>query len=99
MPCPSRHCSAKPGSGRRAAEGSLSREASRALRKRLPKYCSSAAVIQGPGAGDEYAQSRGGNNNYYGHDTKMTRFDWDALERRRPDFFRFYRYRSSLHGL
>ena len=42
-------------------------------------------------AGDEYAQTRGGNNNYYGHDTKMTRFDWDALERRRPDFFRFYR--------
>ena len=41
--------------------------------------------------GDEYAQTRGGNNNWYGHDTKMTRFDWDALEAQRGDFFRFYR--------
>jgi hypothetical protein len=42
-------------------------------------------------AGDEYAQTRGGNNNWYGHDTKMTRFDWDALEGQRDNFFRFYR--------
>ena len=42
-------------------------------------------------AGDEYAQTRGGNNNWYGHDTKMTRFDWDALEAQRSNFFRFYR--------
>ena len=43
-------------------------------------------------AGDEYAQSRGGNNNGYGHDTKMTRFEWDELEKTRDAFFRFYRY-------
>lgn len=42
-------------------------------------------------AGDEYAQTRSGNNNWYGHDTKMTRFDWDALEKQRDTFFRFYR--------
>ncbi len=42
-------------------------------------------------AGDEYAQTRSGNNNWYGHDTKMTRFDWDALEEQRDTFFRFYR--------
>ena len=42
-------------------------------------------------AGDEYAQTRGGNNNWYGHDTKLTRFDWNALEAVRDTFFRFYR--------
>ena len=42
-------------------------------------------------AGDEYAQSRGGNNNWYGHDTDMTRFEWDKLELERDGFFRFYR--------
>lgn len=31
-------------------------------------------------AGDEYGQSRQGNNNYYGHDTKLTHYDWEALE-------------------
>ena len=45
-------------------------------------------------AGDEYAQTRGGNNNWYGHDTKLTRFDWSALEGVRDSFFRFYRCRS-----
>ena len=43
------------------------------------------------GAGDEYAQTRNGNNNWYGHDTKMTRFEWDQLEKVRDTFFRFYR--------
>ena len=41
--------------------------------------------------GDEYAQTRNGNNNWYGHDTKMTRFQWDQLEGVRDTFFRFYR--------
>lgn len=40
--------------------------------------------------GDEYAQSRGGNNNWYGHDTRMTRFEWDQLEKQRGTFFKFY---------
>lgn len=47
-------------------------------------------------AGDEYAQTRGGNNNWYGHDTKMTRFDWNALETQRDTFFRYYRYMPQL---
>ncbi len=42
-------------------------------------------------AGDEYAATRGGNNNWYGHDTEMTWFDWDALEVQRDSYFRFYR--------
>eukprot|EP00884_Botryococcus_braunii_P018716 jgi/Botrbrau1/5528/Bobra.0023s0015.1 len=41
-------------------------------------------------SGDEYGQTRWGNNNWYGHDNKMTRYDWDALEAQRDDFFRFY---------
>lgn len=31
-------------------------------------------------AGDEYGQSRQGNNNYYGHDTPLTHYHWDQLE-------------------
>ncbi|KAK9865482.1 hypothetical protein WJX84_005686 [Apatococcus fuscideae] len=41
-------------------------------------------------SGDEYGQSRNGNNNWYGHDTRMTRFEWDELEEQRGTFFRFY---------
>lgn len=40
--------------------------------------------------GDEYAQTRHGNNNYYGHDTELTRFDWDQLDKVRDSYFRFY---------
>lgn len=42
-------------------------------------------------AGDEYAATRSGNNNWYGHDNEMTWFDWDSLEEQRDGFFRFYR--------
>lgn len=41
--------------------------------------------------GDEYAQTRNGNNNWYGHDTKMTRFEWNALDAVKDTFFRLYR--------
>jgi len=44
--------------------------------------------------GDEYAATRGGNNNWYGHDTALTRFDWDELDAQRSTFFRFYRCRE-----
>ncbi|CAG9464293.1 unnamed protein product [Pedinophyceae sp. YPF-701] len=41
--------------------------------------------------GDEYRMTHHGNNNWYGHDTEWTQFDWDALERARDDgFLRFY---------
>lgn len=32
-------------------------------------------------AGDEYGSSRGGNNNWYGHDNAMTWYKWDQLEK------------------
>ena len=41
--------------------------------------------------GDEYAQTRNGNNNWYGHDNKMTRFEWDQLDKVKDTYFRFYR--------
>lgn len=42
--------------------------------------------------GDEYGASRGGNNNWYGHDTTMTHFHWDELETtaKTDGWFRFY---------
>ena len=42
-------------------------------------------------AGDEYADTRGGNNNWYGHDGELTWFDWEKLEAQRDGYFRFYR--------
>lgn len=45
-------------------------------------------------AGDEYAQTRDGNNNWYGHDSKMTHFRWDQLETAKKEggdgWYRFY---------
>ncbi|KAL6778753.1 ISA3 [Auxenochlorella protothecoides x Auxenochlorella symbiontica] len=42
-------------------------------------------------AGDEYAQTRHGNNNYYGHDTELTHYDWEKLEEaKQSGWFRFY---------
>lgn len=41
--------------------------------------------------GDEYGQSRQGNNNYYGHDTALTHYHWDQLEEAKENgWFRFY---------
>ncbi|KAI7841863.1 hypothetical protein COHA_004392 [Chlorella ohadii] len=41
--------------------------------------------------GDEYGQTRQGNNNYYGHDTALTHYDWEALEEAKENgWFRFY---------
>ncbi|KAK9829065.1 hypothetical protein WJX72_003715 [[Myrmecia] bisecta] len=65
-----------------------------ALRQRQMRNLMLALLIA-PGMpmvlmGDEYAQTRSGNNNWYGHDTTMTRFEWDKLEDERNSFFRFY---------
>ena len=57
--------------------------------------CRCETIAGGP-TGDEYAQTRGGNNNWYGHDTKMTRFEWNELEAVRSSFFRFYRSVSAF---
>ena len=39
--------------------------------------------------GDEFAQTRGGNNNWYGHDAPWTSFPWDKAAEQ-EGFFRFY---------
>ena len=52
----------------------------------------------GASAGDEYAETRGGNNNWYGHDTAMTRFNWAKLDAQRDSFFRFYRCPNGSQG-
>jgi isoamylase len=45
-------------------------------------------------AGDEYAQSREGNNNWYGHDSRLSHYRWDELAAARAEpgggWFRFY---------
>ncbi|MCH9626146.1 MAG: Glycogen operon protein GlgX [Chlamydiales bacterium] len=39
--------------------------------------------------GDEYGHSKLGNNNTWGHDSRLNWFQWDTLEEQ-ADFFRFY---------
>jgi isoamylase len=39
--------------------------------------------------GDEYGHTKDGNNNTWGHDSRMNWFQWDTLEKSQP-FFRFY---------
>lgn len=40
--------------------------------------------------GDEYAHTRHGNNNSYGHDTIMNHFQWKQLEGKFDNHFRFF---------
>lgn len=40
-------------------------------------------------SGDEYGHTRHGNNNWYGHDSQMTHFDWKP-DTRQQEFCRFY---------
>lgn len=39
--------------------------------------------------GDEYGHTKLGNNNTWGHDSRLNWFQWDTLENSRP-FYRFY---------
>lgn len=39
--------------------------------------------------GDEYGHTKQGNNNSWGHDSRMNWFQWDTLEKKQS-FFRFY---------
>lgn len=39
--------------------------------------------------GDEYGHTKYGNNNTWGHDSRLNWFQWDTLEKRQA-FFRFY---------
>ncbi|XP_060673369.1 isoamylase 3, chloroplastic isoform X2 [Ziziphus jujuba] len=41
--------------------------------------------------GDEYAHTRYGNNNSYGHDTDINHFQWGLLETRKGNHFRFFK--------
>ncbi|KAI8113298.1 hypothetical protein M9435_003302 [Picochlorum sp. BPE23] len=45
-------------------------------------------------SGDEYGQTRHGNNNWYGHDNDMTQFDWNQLKEN-EGWYRFYK--SLIH--
>lgn len=40
--------------------------------------------------GDEYGHTRYGNNNSYGHDTALNNFQWQQLNARKSDHFRFF---------
>ena len=40
--------------------------------------------------GDEYGHTKYGNNNSWGHDSRLNWFQWDTLEKS-PEFFRFYK--------
>lgn len=40
--------------------------------------------------GDEYAHTRKGNNNSYGHDTAINHFQWRQLEVKKKSHFRFF---------
>ncbi|KAK9270864.1 hypothetical protein L1049_026450 [Liquidambar formosana] len=40
--------------------------------------------------GDEYGHTRYGNNNSYGHDTAINNFQWEHLDARKHNHFRFF---------
>jgi isoamylase len=40
--------------------------------------------------GDEYGHTRYGNNNSYGHDTSLNNFQWQQLNTRKTNLFRFF---------
>ncbi|OMP01291.1 hypothetical protein COLO4_12004 [Corchorus olitorius] len=40
--------------------------------------------------GDEYGHTRYGNNNSYGHDTALNNFQWQQLDARKDNHFRFF---------
>lgn len=80
------------------AEGPTSDEGINSIRKRQIRNFHLALMLsQGSPmllAGDEYCQTRNGNNNWYGHDTEMTHYRWDLLEQAKSEnsdgWYRFY---------
>ncbi|KAG1680932.1 hypothetical protein FOA52_009891 [Chlamydomonas sp. UWO 241] len=46
--------------------------------------------------GDEIQKTHGGNNNWYGHDSKMTQMDWSTLEDPTSPQAGFHRFCSEL---
>lgn len=76
------------------AEGETNDANIKALRSRQMKNFHLALMIsQGTPMmlmGDEYAHTRYGNNNTYGHDTAINNFQWAQLEARKGGHFRFF---------
>ncbi|KAL5558919.1 hypothetical protein UlMin_035130, partial [Ulmus minor] len=76
-------------------EGETGDNAIKGLRSRQMKNFHLALMIsQGTPMmlmGDEYAHTRYGNNNSYGHDTAINNFQWGQLEARKSDHFRFFK--------
>ncbi len=75
------------------AEGATDDPAILGLRERQRKNFHVALMVsQGVPMilmGDEYGHTKGGNNNTWGHDSRLNWFQWDTLEKNAP-FFRFY---------
>lgn len=75
------------------AEGGTSDEGINAQRLRMMKTFHLVLMVsQGTPMmlmGDEYGHTKHGNNNTYGHDSRLSWFQWDALEKEREAFFRF----------
>lgn len=75
-------------------EGETNNAAINALRSRQMKNFHLALMVsQGTPMilmGDEYAHTRYGNNNSYGHDSEMNHFQWNQLDARKESHFRFF---------
>ncbi|NGX54265.1 MAG: hypothetical protein K1000chlam4_00990, partial [Chlamydiae bacterium] len=76
------------------AEGATTNKNILALRKRqMRNYHLALMVSQGVPMllmGDEYGHTKYGNNNSWGHDSRLNWFQWDTLEKNQ-EFFRFYK--------
>jgi len=76
------------------AEGETGDEGVQALRVRQMKNMMVALMVSNGVPlilmGDEIMSTRHGNNNYYGHDTELTHFNWDKVAEVKDTFFRFY---------
>lgn len=82
-------------------EGETRDPAINALRSRQMKNFHLALMVsQGTPMilmGDEYAHTRYGNNNSYGHDTTMNHFQWNQLHARKESHFRFFAETIKFH--
>lgn len=82
-------------------EGETRDPAINALRSRQMKNFHLALMVsQGTPMilmGDEYAHTRYGNNNSYGHDTAMNHFQWNQLDARKESHFRFFAETIRFH--
>jgi len=82
-------------------EGETKDRSINALRSRQMKNLQLALMVsQGTPMilmGDEYAHTRYGNNNSYGHDTAMNHFQWNQLDARKESHFKFFAETIKFH--